>query len=172
MRVQLLGLMTAMLGLSQTACSIGSTTSGGFVRTEYGSNAPTAKLAQLPVFVSITASEPDRPYRALGNVWSKWDGQGCISPDWPKSPLFRSETNRQERSDQLVIRLREEAAKIGADAVIRLRIGSENIGAVSIPVKNIDGTPLAVVHRPLNVDQADGVAVVWTESGGEVSHPK
>jgi hypothetical protein len=80
----------------------------------------TARAARQtdPATVAVIESEPDRPYHVLGDLQVRGFQVGSLGE--APSPAT------------VTAALREQAARLGADAVILLRFGGPGLGAVSI----------------------------------------
>jgi hypothetical protein len=108
------------------ACAQGLATSN-VAKTETAARAPTAP-DQIQI---IEGDVTDRPYNSLGDV----------SVTVNKVTIFNADPTR----DMVNQRLRNEAAKLGADAVIQVRYGTVGISPLSWG--SLDGKGRAIVFE-------------------------
>jgi hypothetical protein len=126
----------ALLGLLGLA-ACGPTWSTSSVEAKPATGGPTSNSAATPaatqpdMILVVETDLTDRPYTVLGD----------ISVTVNKTTLFHPDPTRE----QVTRKLREEAAKIGADAVILVRYGTPGISMMSWG--SMDGKGRAVAYR-------------------------
>jgi hypothetical protein len=109
-----------------TACADGWSTS----QVSKGETA--ARPARAPADIQIIEGDlTDRPYKSLGDV----------SVTVNKVTIFNADPTR----DMVNQRLRNEAAKLGADAVIQVRYGT--VGIALLSWGSLDGKGRAIVYE-------------------------
>lgn len=107
------------------ACLVASVALTGCATWSTSSVAPTAAAKAAAVKPSRAARDiiitendiTDRPYTVLGD----------ISVDVKKTTIFNKDPTREQAAEKL----REEAVKLGADAVVLVRYGSVGVSAFS-----------------------------------------
>ncbi|MFN4014626.1 MAG: hypothetical protein ACK4JB_04795 [Reyranella sp.] len=104
----------------------------GWATTQVTPTAAAAGRARTPVdkIQIIEGDVTDRPYKSLGDV----------SVTVNKTTLFNADPTREMVNN----RLRAEAAKLGADAVIQVRYGTVGMGLVSWG--SLDGKGRAIAY--------------------------
>jgi hypothetical protein len=104
----------------------------GWATTQVTPTAAAAGRARTPVdkIQIIEGDVTDRPYKSLGDV----------SVTINKTTLFNADPTREMVNN----RLRAEAAKLGADAVIQVRYGTVGMGLVSWG--SLDGKGRAIAY--------------------------
>lgn len=118
-------LSVVALGLAVGACAEGWGTSS-VARTAGATARPPTPVDKIEI---IEGDVVDRPYKSLGEI--------AVTVN--KSTLFNQDPTR----DMVNQRLRTEAAKLGADAVIQVRYGTVGISLVSWG--SLDGKGRAIV---------------------------
>ena len=121
------GLIAAGLLLALSACA------DGWATTNVSSQPATSTRAPTPVdkIEIIEGDVTDRPYTSLGDV----------SVTVNKVTIFNADPTREMVNQ----RLRAEAAKLGADAVIQVRYGTVGVSLVSWGA--LDGKGRAIVFN-------------------------
>ena len=115
----------AMLAPSLGACAEGWSTSS-VAKTEAAAGRVARPVEQIQI---IEGDVTDKPYKSLGDV----------SVTVNKVTIFNADPTREMVND----RLRKEAAKLGADAVIQVRYGTVGISPLSWG--SLDGKGRAIV---------------------------
>lgn len=121
----------AVLGLlSLGACGPTWSTSSVDTKPVTGGPSTTRQATQLDKIAVLETDITDKPYTVLGD----------ISVTVNKTTLFHPDPTRE----LVATRLREEASKIGADAVILVRYGTPGISLMSWG--SMDGKGRAIVY--------------------------
>jgi hypothetical protein len=113
--MRLSGYAVLAIALATAGCGTWSTAS---VEPATGAPAPTSASAKSPAQVTVTENDvTDRPYTSLGD----------ISVTVRKATIFDKDPTREKVNEEL----QEQAAKLGADAVVLARYGTVGIGFMS-----------------------------------------
>lgn len=113
---------TLFLSVALAGCATWSTSS---VKPTTAGKAAAASTKPLSDIIITENDINDKPYTVLGD----------ISVDVNKTTLFHKDPTHEQAD----VRLREEAAKLGADAVILVRYGSVGVSALSWGSLNAKG---------------------------------